>query len=242
MISVVIVDDERIVVDGMVQIIPWEKHDMTVVGISYDGASAIDIIKKYKPELVITDIRMPGLNGFDMIRQAAAEIPNTKFIVVSAYNDFEYIRDAIHLGVYDYIEKPLTAEKLEEILSRFEKRSSVPSDISIHEDLNTQSVQAAKNYIDHNYAQEISLEQLANLCHVTPSYFSLLFKNQIGITYSKYINKVRMTQARELLKHRFTISEICEKTGFINQQYFNERFKLYWGCTPSEMRKKLQRK
>ena len=101
------------------------------------------------------------------------------------------------------------------------------------------SVEPAKQYIDQYYMRGITLTELSSLCGMSSSYFSLLFKLQIGQTYVKYINQVRMERARDMLTSNMSIRKISENTGFISQRYFTERFKAYWGCTPTQFRQNL---
>lgn len=506
--KVIIVDDEPIVVNGLSQLIQWNDYGFEVAGVAYDGGHALELIREVHPELVFTDIRMPVLSGIDLISRAKLISQRTKFVIFSAYNDFEYIHKALRLNVFDYVDKPVTVEKLQEILSTYinvvdaehsgandilkqfirtalearvdkafsaeenvtetdvkqlsmlqgvytffccavtfgsaEKRENIKQEIdklafaydmknvtvtqqglllsafyaavvdadaedclegmrelcdrlviggqevyagasdlysnvselrnaieeaikaaefgrfydegfvrsvdipaeqsgtaqllsatfeqqltaavcSIDEEkaerleqdflerlssrstsvdafrhdalefaylchriarnmgilpsltaqfphleiqkyhsvdrvvhwLHAQfhqimdalqkqqtsktakSVEPAKQYIDQYYMRGITLTELSSLCGMSSSYFSLLFKLQIGQTYVKYINQVRMERARDMLTSNMSIRKISENTGFISQRYFTERFKAYWGCTPTQFRQNL---
>ena len=113
----VVIDDEYIVVEGIKAIIQREKLNCEVVGFAYDGIEALEVIRRERPDIVITDIRIPGLDGLSLIEEAKEFLPDTSFIVISGYTEFEYARRALTLGVKSYIDKPVTIEKVSEVIS-----------------------------------------------------------------------------------------------------------------------------
>lgn len=116
MIKAVLIDDEYIVVEGLKAIVNWSEFGIEVVGSASDGVSGLELIEKEKPDIVFTDITMPRMNGLALIEKAKKVIPNGVFIIFSGYNEFEYARKAISLGVIDYLDKPVTIDKVEETL------------------------------------------------------------------------------------------------------------------------------
>jgi len=118
MLKAVIFDDEYIVLQGLRQMIDWSRYGVELAGTAEDGVSALQLLRACKPDIVLTDIRMPGMDGLQLIETAAAESPETMFIVFSGFNEFEYVRRAIGLGVIDYLEKPVTVSKIEAALRR----------------------------------------------------------------------------------------------------------------------------
>ena len=118
MYRLVVIDDEYIVVQGIKALISRLKLDYEVVGAAYDGIQGLEVIRSEKPDVVITDIRIPGLDGLSVIEAAKEECPDTYFIVISGYSEFVYAQRALTLGVKDYIDKPVTAEKLKNALAR----------------------------------------------------------------------------------------------------------------------------
>ncbi len=115
--KVIIVDDEYLAVEGLRQLVDWSSYGMEVSGVAYDGLSGLELIKLQQPGIVLVDIRMPGMNGLDLIKAAKTAVPNVIFVIVSGYNDFEYVRMALRLGVADYVEKPVTIEKIQGIMA-----------------------------------------------------------------------------------------------------------------------------
>ena len=110
-IKVVLIDDERIVLNGIKALLKRESN-LELVGAADNGLDGLSLVLDEKPEIVLTDIRMPGMSGLELIRKAKEELPNTVFIIFSGYNEFQYVKEAIGLGVIDYLEKPVTIDKL----------------------------------------------------------------------------------------------------------------------------------
>ncbi|OMF94771.1 response regulator [Paenibacillus sp. FSL R7-0337] len=113
MFKVLLVDDEVYVRKGLLEIIPWEALEFSVVGEANNGAEALEMIEQLEPDLVITDIRMPTLDGLDLIRSVytQAGLPMI-FIIISGFNDFNYAQQAMRYGVRDYILKPIDEEEM----------------------------------------------------------------------------------------------------------------------------------
>ena len=124
MLRVVIADDEPKVNLLLQKIVNWEALGFEIVGTAQDGIRALELIKKENPDLVMTDIRMPGCDGMELIRQAKEANPDVMFIVVSGYRQFEYARTALKYGVEDYLLKPVKADELTRLLKNiYEKKS-----------------------------------------------------------------------------------------------------------------------
>lgn len=124
MLRVVIADDEPKVNLLLQKIVNWEALGFEIVGTAQDGIHALKFIRKEKPDLVMTDIRMPGCDGMELIRQAKEVKPDILFIVVSGYRQFEYARTALKYGVEDYLLKPVKADELTRLLKNiYEKKS-----------------------------------------------------------------------------------------------------------------------
>jgi two-component system response regulator YesN len=112
MYTLLIADDERIMVEGIKTSIDWASYDIEVAGIAYNGNEALEKAKELKPDIILTDIRMPGITGIEMIKQLKAIKQDAKVIVISAYEQFEYAQAAINLGVLSYLTKPLKKQNI----------------------------------------------------------------------------------------------------------------------------------
>ena len=101
-------------------------------------------------------------------------------------------------------------------------------------------VAKARNYIDENYNKDISLDEVSRMVDISPYYFSKLFKQEQGEGFVEYLTRIRMTNARQLLKNqKYSIKEICSMCGYSDPNYFSRIFKRYEGVTPSEFRERL---
>ena len=116
--TLLIVDDEEIEREGMAQFIPWDTYEMKVVGTARNGAEGLEKIAKYKPDLAIVDIKMPVMNGIEMIRQAREQYPDMTFVVLSGYGDYEFTSQAMELEVRHYILKPCDESKMIPVLNK----------------------------------------------------------------------------------------------------------------------------
>lgn len=117
MLKVLLVDDEPLAIEGMKNIIKWEKIGYKICGVAEDGEEAISIIRKTKPDVVVTDIRMPVLDGLELISLVKKRIDsNIKFIILSGYSEFEYAKKAMEFGVKHYLLKPVFEEEMQQVL------------------------------------------------------------------------------------------------------------------------------
>ncbi|UOE94953.1 response regulator transcription factor [Alkalihalobacillus sp. LMS39] len=114
--SVVIVDDDNKVLRGMKKVIPWEKLNCQWVGEAQNGKAGIEIIEKTQPDIIITDIYMPVMNGLEMIQELKQTEFDSKVIILSGYNDFEYARQAMRLRIDDYLSKPASIDTITDVL------------------------------------------------------------------------------------------------------------------------------
>ncbi len=116
------VEDEIVVREGLRNNIDWEQYGFTYVGDAADGEMAMPMIREMKPDLLITDIRMPFMDGLALSELVRRELPNTKIAIISGYDDFAYAQRAIHIGVEQYLLKPVTKAKMIEVLNELRKK------------------------------------------------------------------------------------------------------------------------
>lgn len=120
MFKVVLVDDEPLVIEGLQAMISWEELGFKICGIAYDGEAAYELIKESNPDLVITDVRMPGMDGLVLMKKCQSlSALSARFIILSGYSDFNYVKEAIGLKGMSYVLKPIDPDEIEPILKRF---------------------------------------------------------------------------------------------------------------------------
>ena len=116
MIKVFLVEDEVVIRDAIKNSINWEQEGYEFVGEASDGELALPMILKEKPDILITDIRMPFMDGLELSRLVKKELPDTNIIILSGYDEFEYAKEAIKIGVEEYLLKPISSNVLLEHL------------------------------------------------------------------------------------------------------------------------------
>ncbi|MFF2449208.1 response regulator [Neobacillus sp. NPDC058068] len=112
MYKVAIVDDDRIIRKGLSSVIPWEEHGFQLVGDAADGEKGLELIEKEQPQIVVSDIKMPFMDGLEMARISRDKMPLIKFIFLTGYEDFQYAHEAIKIRAFDYLLKPVDSESL----------------------------------------------------------------------------------------------------------------------------------
>ena len=124
MLKTFLVEDEVVIREMIKKMIPWEQYGFELAGEASDGEMALPLILKSKPDLLITDIKMPFMDGLTLCKLVKKELPNIKIVILSGYDDFNYAKQAINIGVEDYLLKPITKnafiERLQEIHNRYE--------------------------------------------------------------------------------------------------------------------------
>lgn len=116
--KLLIVDDEEIELDGMAELIDWPSYGYELVGTAINGKRGLALIQEKQPDIVITDIKMPAMDGLAMIRAAQEQHVDTVFVVLSGYGDYEYTGQAMQLGIRYYILKPCDEAKILPVLEQ----------------------------------------------------------------------------------------------------------------------------
>ncbi len=240
MIELYLADDERWVLMGLRKLIQKSGLPYRVVGEADNGLSAIKELRMLRPQVLFTDIRMPGLTGLELIQTIAKEKLNIQTVLISGYADFEYARTALRSGVFDYILKPIKEEELFDILSRLAKKFQTEQLSEEEIIIGDYGISEIVQEIQNNYTKDISLQPLAEKYGISSGYLSALLKKELGVSFSKYITSKRMQFARELLKDsRLSIDSVAQQTGYHDYFYFTKVFKETHGISPSKYRKEL---
>lgn len=134
MIKVLIADDEEKVCLLIKKLINWEYLDMQSIAIAHNGIEALSLIEQYRPDIVITDIQMPGCDGLEMIEKAKQLNEEVKFIIISGYRHFEYAQKALKYGVCDYLLKPIKKEELNSTLLKMKNTYDAQKEKSISQE------------------------------------------------------------------------------------------------------------
>ncbi len=246
--TVVVAEDEELLLNSLIQKIETIDLGFDVIGKAQTGAQAFDLIKELTPDLLVSDIKMPIVDGLTLLENVHDKFPYIKTIIISGFSDFEYARRAIRINVSEYLLKPVDPKELYNALlnirTKLELEQSTYS--SIFNDAMTrnspdQIAKALKEYINCHYNDEINLNLIAHGMNYSAAYLTRLFCTQYEITPSKYIISLRMSRAKYLLSHNqeLSIKQIGEIIGYHDQGYFSRIFKKYTGLSPFEYRESI---
>jgi two-component system response regulator YesN len=262
--SLFVVDDEEEIRRGIVDSIDWNDMGFQVVGEASDGADAIHKIETLLPDVVLSDIRMPGLDGIALMSYIREHFPQIKVVVLSGYNDFDYLTASIKNEVAGYLLKPTDLELFRETFLRLRKnldkrrecqreRSRLEemakeSPSYLREKLNAQDRYKTANeklaeriieYVDEEYtSRELSLKSISGHLQKSPAYISKVFKEVTGDNYVHYVSRKRLAKAMDLLQNTsLLVYQVTEAVGWSDQSSFIRLFKKQYGFTPSEIMK-----
>lgn len=237
--KVILVDDEQHVINTVKFLGEWDKYNFEIVGEMNSSSEAYNYLSTHNVDLVISDVDMPSMNGLKFLDKANENGYYKFSIIISGYDKFEYAKEAMKIGVLDYILKPVnpkelnsSLEKIAELLSKQES-DLVDTELIVSEDPSGKfNVNRAKEYIDVNFSKPISLESVAYEFNVSKEYLSKVFKQNLGINFSKYLSERRMEEAMKLLKLGHSIKFVALSVGYRDTGYFHKVFKHYFGKTP----------
>lgn len=243
MLTLLIVDDEPLILAGVRQMVREQQGThFTNVLVSADAFEALDMLDRCTPDLVITDIQMPGMNGLDFIREAKQKHCR-RFIVLTGHDYFDYALQALRHGVIDYLMKPLNRDALYELLTRVSKQileerlGSDKLDGPAFDPHIPAKIREFHLYLLTHFSRDISLGEVASRLNLHPNYVSRLLKEHTGQTFLQHLHALRMEKARNLLEHStLSLAHIAKGVGFENAQQFYKLFKRDTGMTPGEYR------
>lgn len=238
-ITVLVVDDEPLICQNVCSKISRLQHSVKYVTVvSQDMDSALGKFREVTPDIVITDICMPGGSGLTLAEKLRKQSPELTIFVLSGFDDFSYVRQAFLLGVNDYLLKPLSLSELDEKL-RLHLGSGKAGPAQGKQ---ATIIDKAKQYIDKNQERQVSLSETADFLNISYHYFSKLFKDTEGISFSNYVAKRKMRLAAELLADpAVRITEVAKKLGFENPNHFSRAFKNIYGKYPTQYRKDIEK-
>lgn len=248
MYKVIVIDDEMLVRRGIVMETDWQALNCVVVAEAGNGIEGLEAVRKYHPDLLICDIRMPKMDGIEMLKELRAEGNDVSVIFLTAYSEFSYAQSALKLLASDYLLKPFGDGELEQAMNNaLEKRKRTQEKLENSKDeplpelvLNkgdkSKYVMAAVDYISAHYGDpELCVAEIAEHLGISEGHLSHTFKRETDYTVAAYITRVRMRTAMKLLNDcRNKVYEVAEQVGYRDVAHFSSSFKRIVGVTPSE--------
>lgn len=241
MLKVLVVEDEEMIRKGIVLAVDWAALDCVVVGEAANGAEALEAVDRLNPSLIITDLKMPQMDGLEMLRRLRERGNNVYVIILTAYDSFTYAQSALRLGAVDFLLKPFHDGDLEQAVAALRKRiggeeradSALPG---LKRGDKSKYVLEAMDYIGAHYQDpNISISAIAQDLGISEGHLSHTFKKETDYTLLNYLTRYRVHKAMELLRDcRVKVYEVAAQVGYRDITYFSATFKKVTGVTPSE--------
>ena len=244
MYRVIIVDDEPVIVRGLSRTVDWEKWNCEVVGTAESGQEGMRLIAEKHPDILFSDISMPGLDGLSMIAAMKSEYAGMQVTILTGFRDFDYAQQAIRemtkrldeeraLRPEGYGKKDGqaggTAEDLEDGAPDPEEDSA-----------GNFIVKNALSYIEENCTEKLKLADVAEKTYVSQWHLSKLLNRYTGKSFSDLLNHVRIEKAKRLLEDpSLRIGDVAEQVGFLGVAHFSRVFKKQEGISANEYRNRL---
>ena len=234
MYKVIVIDDEMLVRRGIVMETDWQGLNCVVVAEAGNGIEGLEAVRKYHPDLLICDIRMPKMDGIEMLKELRAEGNDVSVIFLTAYSEFSYAQSALKLLASDYLLKPFGDGELEQAVNNaLEKRKRTQEKLENSKDeplpelvLNkgdkSKYVMAAVDYISAHYGDpELCVAEIAEHLGISEGHLSHTFKRETDYTVAAYITRVRMRTAMKLLNDcRNKVYEVAEQVAIVMLHIF----------------------
>lgn len=231
--NILIADDEEIIRRNFVKRIVKEGLPFVEVYKAANGKEALQLFSERDIDIALIDINMPFKNGIDLIREIRQQNQKVILIIVSGYDDFRFAQQAVELGVFRYLLKPVDATEFISVIQ--------------------EAIRQVRKYPKHHYSlmikkilediqenmgnEDYSLKDAAKLLQLSNGYITKLIKKELGKTFVDLVTDIRIQHAKYLIDNNeanYKLYEIAEICGFSNQYYFSQVFKKVVGISPKQ--------
>lgn len=243
MLKVLVVEDEELIRKGIVLAVDWTALGCVVVGEASNGIEALEAVERYDPSLIITDLKMPQMDGLEMLRRLRESGNNAYVIILTAYDSFAYAQTALRLGAVDFLLKPFHDGDLEQAVTALCRRMDSagarlepPLISGLKKGDKSKYVLTAMDYIRGHYSDpSISVGSIAKHLGISEGHLSHIFKKETDYTLLNYLTRYRIHMAMGLLKDcRVKVYEVAGQVGYRDITHFSATFKKLVGVSPSE--------
>jgi YesN/AraC family two-component response regulator len=240
MYSVYLVDDEKLVLDKLVNAVPWLDNGFEVIGFNTDPHTAITEITEIKPDVVFCDMKMPKYTGIELIETLKGNGVSTNFVMLSAFHDFEACLDFFRLEGIDYFLKPLDQDNAAEVLETISRKIAKKYNQTPTTEFKPSQSQTFDDliaYVNANFNKRLTLKDLSAAFNMSQSHICTMFQKQYDSTLIIFVTNLRMAEAKRLILETDTpLKEIAIHCGYQYYHRFCGIFKAYYEKTPSEYR------
>lgn len=244
---VLIVEDEILEQEFLESIAAKELLPNDLLLTCESGIEAIRLAKKYKPNVIIMDIMITELDGLSAIEEIRKFLPNACIAVLSACSNFSYAQKSISLNVFEYLLKPVKPKDLKSLFRRMldastecellNQKKAEEENISPKE-CQQYFMEKSIRYINEHFREKLTLKVVASQVFMNPKYFSQVFKKEMGISFSDYVNDLKIQHACRLLETTdYPAYRISMECGFSDPSYFSRVFSAQKNMTPQTYRK-----
>lgn len=252
MYRLLIVDDEPYILEGLKRLIEWERYGFTHIETAGNFHEAVEKIVEIQPELALLDVCIEDIKGYDIIRMLGGLGAKTKYVMISGYDRFEYVRQALQAGAKDYLLKPVSKDDLTHVVERviledlhgtLENRKAENNRTDPVLGIEYASLSKLTNkvltVIKGEYNKPINCKVIAEKFRMNSTYLGQIFLKETRMKFSEYIMCYRLLLAKEKIEATSDkISAIAHMVGYSNLNYFYTQFHTFWGCSPSGLRSK----
>lgn len=241
MYSVYLVDDDSWILEELIEIVPWLDYAFEVIGSSTDPLRAVEEIEKLAPDVVFCDLKMPNMDGNELIKTLKEKGVTSEFVMLSAYDSFENVRAFFQQTGFDYLLKPVNNADIQIVLEGLDARLSkrAPLKDENEKDRLTENPGFNKiiSYINDHYDEKITLNTLAKQFGFSKGYICGLFQKYFNKSLNLYLTEKRMELAKELLLDKsILVKDVAYRTGYADYYHFFKVFKNHYGISPKELR------
>jgi two-component system response regulator YesN len=256
LVSIFIVEDERMICEGLCTCFDWKALGACITGSAADGRTGLENIAALQPDIVLTDVKMPRMNGIDMVQELRTRGWDGEVIFISAYQEMELVKKAFKVRAVDYIFKPIANEELlsvcRTVIQRVEEKQQIREILSRsaqtawHEAVkspepNLSVMQILRGEIYKNI-KNITIDSLAAKMGMSRAKLTRTIKQISGETVNGFIVKIRIHIASALLREtNLKVHDIAAQVGFQDNRYFSRLFSRAMGVLPTEYRNLLPR-
>lgn len=243
--TVLIVEDELIEREFLTTVVRDDLLPEDTLLTCETGIEAVQLAKQYRPNIILMDLMIPELDGLSAIQEIRKFLSNTCITIMTAYSEFSYAQKAISLQVFEYLLKPFKPKEFLEVFNKMLHSASPYNTMLSEEDTEACTnehkllfIEEAIKYIQQHFKEKLTLEMVASQVYVNSKYFSHMFKKEMGISFTDYINQLRIQYACRLLETtNYQAYRISYECGFTDPSYFNRVFSAKMNMTPSTYRK-----
>ena len=242
MYKLLIADDDSTSL-SLLSALNWAEFGITVVKNVNNGNEVLSYIENNDVDIILTDIKMPFMDGIELTEKLEQIDPHITVVVLSGYDDYEYVRHCMKKSnVFDYLLKPLEPDEwkttFQNIVKKLDGNEFLIETAKVSES-KKHIVDNAVDYIQKHYAEPLTLSSVADYIHINHTYLSRVMKDELGMGFSDLVNLIRIENAKKLLKNpSYNVNEVANMVGYSSPQYFNHSFKKIVGITPWQYRSK----